>query len=478
MKGLNLIDGRWRESSRMDPTFSPSDLDEQVGEYARADVADVEEAIAAARKAQHSWARFNMQSRADLLRKVGDLLFARAQEIGTLLAREEGKILAEAIGEVGRAAQVFHFYAGEVVRHPGQWFNSMRDGHNILVTYEPVGVVAAITPWNFPIAIAAWKCAAALAYGNTVVLKPSEFAPGCAVVLGQLLEEAGLPAGCFNLIMGDGRELGKALIDGADAVTFTGSTPTGRHIVQMAAPTMTKVQLELGGKNPFIVLDDADLDVAVEAAAQGTWGQTGQRCTGSERIIVTKGIHDAFVERLVKRVTAFKVGHALDADTHIGPVATQPQFDKNLAFIARAREAGAEIAVGGGAVEARARGLYLAPTLFLGTDNKMELNREETFGPIAGVIKVEDFDEAIAVARDCELALSSGIATTSLKNAERFRRESSAGMVMINAPTAGLEYHVPFGGRAPSGYGGREQGSASAEFFTEMKTSYINHGAI
>jgi aldehyde dehydrogenase (NAD+) len=460
MKGLNLIDGRWREGRGTDATFSPSDLDELVGEYAPL------------------WARFNMQARADLLRNVGDLLFSHSKEIGTLLAREEGKILAEAIGEVGRAAHVFHYYAAEVVRHPGQWYNSMRDGHNILVSYEPVGVVAAITPWNFPIAIAAWKCAGALAYGNTVVLKPSEFAPGCAVMLGQLLEKAGLPPGCFNLVMGDGRELGQTLIDGADAVSFTGSTPTGRMIVKMAAPSMTKVQLELGGKNPFIVLDDADLDVAVEAAAQGTWGQTGQRCTGSERIIVTKGIHDAFVERLVKRVSSFKVGHALDADSQIGPVATRPQYDKNLAFIAKARGSGAELAVGGGPVDARTRGFYLAPTLFVGTDNRMELNREETFGPIAGVIKVEDFDEAIAVARDCELALSSGIATTSLKNAERFRRESSAGLVMINAPTAGLEYHVPFGGRAPSGYGGREQGTASAEFFTEMKTTYINHGVI
>ena len=478
MKSLNLIDGRWRDAGEAMPTFSPSDLDEQVGLYAQGGAAEAEEAVAAARRAQPGWARFNMQARADILRRVGDLLFARTTEIGTLLAREEGKTLKEAIGEVGRAAHVFHYYAGEVVRHPGQWYNSMRDGHNILVSYEPVGVVAAITPWNFPIAIPAWKCAGALAYGNTVVLKPSEFAPGCAVVLGQLFEEAGLPTGCFNLVMGDGRALGQPLIDGADAVTFTGSTPTGRRIVQMAAPTMTKVQLELGGKNPFIVLDDADLDIAVEAAAQGTWGQTGQRCTGSERIIVTKGIHDAFVERLVKAVSAFKVGHALDADTQIGPVATQAQFDKNLGFIERAKAAGAELAAGGAAVEGRTRGLYLAPTLFLGTDNAMELNREETFGPIAGVIKVEDFDEAIAVARDAELALSSGIATTSLKNAERYRRESTAGMVMVNAPTAGLEYHVPFGGRAPSGYGGREQGMASAEFFTEMKTTYINHGVI
>jgi alpha-ketoglutaric semialdehyde dehydrogenase len=478
MKGRNYIDGRWRDGGDELTTINPSDLDETVGVYASASVADAEEAIAAARKALKPWRSFNLQARADILRKVGDALMARVEEIGALLSREEGKTLKEGMGEVMRAAYVFHYYAGEVVRHPGQWYPSLRDGHNILVTYEPVGVVTAITPWNFPIAIPAWKIGGALAYGNTVVLKPSEYTPGCAVVLFEILEQAGVPAGVVNLVLGDGRALGQTLIDGADAVTFTGATPTGRRILQMAAPTMTKVQLELGGKNPFIVLDDADLDIAVEAAAQGTWGQTGQRCTGSERIIVTKGIHDAFVERLIKTVSAFKVGHALDADTQIGPVANKPQFDKNMAFIEKAKAEGAELAAGGVAVEARTRGHYLAPTLFLNTTNAMELNREEVFGPVAGVIKVEDLDEAIAVAGDCELALSSGIATTNLKHAERYRRESTAGLVMINAPTAGLDYHVPFGGKAPSGYGGREQGTASAEFFTEMKTAYINHGVV
>lgn len=478
MKGRNFIDGRWRDAELSLSTHSPSDLDEMVGQYAPAGVPEAEEALAAARKAQPGWRAFNMQARADILRRVGDALYARAEEIGALLSREEGKALREGIGEVQRAAMVFHYYSAEVVRHPGHWYESMRAGHNIIVSYEPVGVILAITPWNFPVAIPAWKVAGSIAYGNTVILKPSEFTPGCAVVLAEILEQAGLPAGVFNLLLGDGRAIGQTLIDGADAVTFTGATPTGRRILQMAAPTMTKVQLELGGKNPFIVLDDADIDIAVEAAAQGTWGQTGQRCTGSERIIVTQGIHDAFVERLTKAVSSFKVGHALDAETQIGPVATRPQFEKNMDFIARGKAEGAELAVGGTTIEARTRGHYFAPALFVNTKNSMQLNREESFGPIASVIKVADFDEAIAVAKDCELALSSGIATTSLKTAERFRRESTAGMVMINTPTAGLEYHVPFGGRAPSGYGGREQGAASAEFFTEMKTSYINHGVI
>ncbi len=478
MTGRNYIDGQWRDTGNYSETINPSDLNEVVGRYAGSTPDLAEEALDAARRALPGWRSFNPQARADLLRKAGDAIQAQAQTIGTLLSREEGKTLAEGVGEAVRAAQVFHYYAGEVLRHPGQWYPSLRDGLNVVVSYEPVGVVSAITPWNFPIAIPAWKTAAALAFGNTMVLKPSEFTPGCAILLTEILEQVGLPKGVFNLVMGDGRALGSTLISGADAVSFTGATPTGRKIVELAAPTMTKVQLELGGKNPFVVLDDADLDVAVSAAAQGTWGQTGQRCTGSERIIVTRRIYDAFVERLVKEVSSLRVGHALDADTQIGPVANQPQFNKNLEAIAAAKAEGAELAFGGTPVEGRTPGLYLAPALFLNTTNSMTLNREEVFGPVAGVIKVEDLDEAIAVANDCELALSSGIATTNLTHAERFRRASKAGLVVVNAPTAGVDYHVPFGGRPPSGYGGREQGQGAAEFFTEMKTSYINHGVI
>lgn len=475
MQGQNFIAGEWRGTPSRH-TLNPSDLDETVGVYADATIDDAADAMEAARQALPGWASSNIQTRSDILRRTGDLLAAHAKEIGTLLAREEGKPLAEGIGEAVRAAQLFHFYAGECVRHPGQWHDSIRPGHNIIVSYEPVGVVTAITPWNFPIAIPAWKTAAALAYGNTMVLKPSELAAGCAVILTKLLIEAGLPDGVFNLVLGDGRALGETLISRANAVSFTGSTPTGRQVLQMVAPTMAKVQLELGGKNPFIVLDDADLDVAVDAAAQGAWGQTGQRCTGSERVIVTKGIHDAFVEKMLERAKTLKVGHALDEGTQMGPVANKPQLDKNIGFINRAKSDGAELAFGGNLVEARTSGHYLAPTLFLNTDNKMELNRQEVFGPVAGIIKVEDFDEAISVARDCELALSSGIATTNLKHAERFRRESNAGLVTVNAPTAGVDYHAPFGGRAPSGYGAREMGTAAAEFFTESKTAYINHG--
>lgn len=477
MHGQNLIEGRWFDGATPFTTASPSDLDETVGTYSKVGEDDVREAMAAARRAQPGWARRTMQFRADVLRKAGDLLIERSTEIGTLLAREEGKTLAEGIGETIRAGQCFHYASGDVVRAQGEYYNSMRERMNVLVTREPVGVIAAITPWNFPIALPAWKVAGALAYGNAVVLKPSSFVPGCAVMLGRVLQDAGLPAGVFNLVMGDGRATGNVMIDEADALTFTGGTVTGRAVLTRAAQTMTKCQLELGGKNALVVLDDADLDLAVDIAANGAWVQTGQRCTGTERLIVTRGIHDAFVERMTAAARQYRVGHALDPDTQIGPVANPQQFNENLQFVRDAVAEGAEIAAGGDTVSARTRGLYMAPTLLTGTQGQWRCNQEESFGPIAAVIQVEDLDEAIAVANDCAYKLSSGIATTNLKNAERFRRESRAGMVMINAPTAGLEYHVPLGGRAPSGFGPRETGAATAEFFTESKTSYIHHGA-
>lgn len=478
MHGKNLIGGQWCEGTGTFTTRSPSDLNEQVGTYAGADAELARAALAAARSALPRWAAGNVQQRADLLRRVGDILMARAETIGVLLSREEGKTRAEGIGEAKRAAQVFHYFATAALNHSGQFLPSLRDGHHVIVSREPLGVIAMITPWNFPIAVPAWKTAAALAYGNTVVLKPSEFTPGCAVLLAEILTEAGLPDGVFNLVLGDGRTLGEPLISGADGVSFTGATPTGRRVLQQAALTMTKAQLELGGKNPLVVLDDADLEQAIQVALDGSFYQTGQRCTASSRLIVTRKIHDAFVDGLAAKVRALRVGHALDADTQVGPVATAPQLEKDETFIARARQDGAECVAGGQRVECRTPGLYLAPTLFAGTDNGMQLNREEVFGPVVGVIRVEDLDEAMAVAFDCELALTSGICTNDLRAAERFRRASPAGMVMVNTPTAGVEYQAPFGGRKPSGFGGRELGAGAVEFFTESKTSYINHGVI
>lgn len=476
MHGMNLIGGHWRQGTQQFHTYNPSDQGEQVGTYAQSSAEDAREALDCARRALPGWHGSNIQQRADILRRVGDALFTQAETMGTLLSREEGKTRREGVAEVQRAAQVFHYFAGEALRNPGQFMDSLRPGHGAIVSHEPVGVVSLITPWNFPVAVPAWKTAAALCFGNTVVLKPSEFAPGCSVMLARALLDAGLPEGVFNLVMGDGRALGEILVQGADAVSFTGSTPTGRLILQQAAVTMTKTQLELGGKNPLVVLDDADLETAVNVALDGSFFQTGQRCTASSRLIVTAGIHDAFVERLVARLNALRVGHALAPDTDIGPVATLPQLQKNLSYIEQARQEGAECCAGGHRLERDTDGLFLAPTLFVNTRMDMTLNREEVFGPVVGVIKVNDLEEAVHVALDCEFALSSGICTTSLRSSEYFRRHARSGMVSVNAPTAGVEYHVPFGGRKPSGFGGRELGSTAAQFFTESKTSYINYG--
>ena len=478
VRGRLLIDGRWRDAERWEPNLNPSDLGDVIGHYAWASAAQAEEALAAARRALKGWSRSNPQLRSDLLRKTANALYDRTDALATLMAREEGKTIKDARGEVIRAAQIFHYYSGESVRRHGGFFPSLRDGINIIVDYEPIGVVSLITPWNFPLATPAWKIAAALAYGNTVVFKPSEVTPGCSVALTEILIEAGVPSGVFNLVMGSGAELSDALIAGANGVSFTGATPIGRSVLERAARTMTKVQLELGGKSPLVVLDDASLDQAVQVAFDGAFPQTGQRCTASSRLIVTRGIHDAFVEQLTQKAMAVRVGHALEPSTEIGPVATEAQLAKDLRFVAEAKKEGADLLCGGERLQRPTEGYYFAPALFAKTTNDMRINREEVFGPVAAIIRVDDLDEAIAVARDADYALSSAICTTSLTAAEKFRRESSAGMVVINAPTSGAEYHVPFAGRAPSGYGAPEQGTATADFFTDVKTTYVNHGVI
>ena len=393
------------------------------------------------------------------------------------MAREEGKTLAEGIGETMRAAQVFKFFAGEALRLTGDLQASVRPDIDIEVTREPVGVVGLITPWNFPIAIPAWKSAPALAYGNCVILKPADLTPGCAHVIAELLDECGCPPGVFNLVMGRGSVVGEAIVThpGIDAISFTGSVSTGSHIASVCGAARKKCQLEMGGKNPMVVLDDADLDTAVSACLNGTFFSTGQRCTASSRLIVQAGIHDAFVERLVAGMQALKVGDALDPETQIGPVVDEKQLASNLAYVDLAHREGAEV-IGGERLNRAANGFFQAPALFLGTHNAMRINREEIFGPCGSVIKVDGIEEAIAVANDTEFGLSAGICTQSLMAAHEFKRRSQAGMVMVNLPTAGVDFHVPFGGRKGSSYGPREQGRYAAEFYTTVKTTYISAG--
>ncbi len=331
-----------------------------------------------------------------------------------------------------------------------------------------------ITPWNFPIAIPAWKIAPALAFGNCVVFKPADLTPGSAWALADIIGRAGLPAGVFNLVMGRGSVVGEALLGSPDvaAISFTGSVDTGRAIAAKCAAGMKKFQLEMGGKNPLVVLDDADLKTAVGCAVQGAYYSTGQRCTASSRLIVTRDIHDRFVAAVTAELQALVVDDALKPGTQIGPVVDQSQLDQDLRYIDVGRQEQARLAWGGERLNRETPGYYLQPALFTETTNQMRINREEIFGPVATVIRVADYEEALAVANDTPFGLSAGICTGSLKHAQHFKQHSEAGMVMVNLPTAGVDYHVPFGGRKGSSYGAREQGRYAVEFYTAVKTSY------
>ena len=472
----NFIAGAWSAVSDTGENVNPSDTGDMVGRYARGSRDDALAAIAAARAAFPAWSRSGPQARHDALQKVANEILARKDELGRLLSREEGKTLAEGVGEVARAAQIFGFFAGECLRQAGETLASVRPGVGVEITREAVGVVGLITPWNFPAAIPAWKIAPALAYGNTVVFKPADLVPGSAWALSEIISRAGLPEGVFNLVMGRGSVVGQAILESPDvaAVSFTGSVATGRRVAAacVASDPMKKVQLEMGGKNPLVILDDADLGVAVETAVNGAFFSTGQRCTASSRLVVTEGIHDRFVDAMVERIRALKVGDALDPATQIGPVVDQSQLDQDLDYIRIGREEGAELKVGGELLNRETPGFYLSPALFTGADNAMRIAREEIFGPVACVIRVKDYDAALAVANDTPFGLSAGICTSSLRHATHFKRNSEAGMVMVNLPTAGVDYHVPFGGRKGSSYGPREQGRHAAEFYTTVKTAY------
>ncbi|MBK5932858.1 aldehyde dehydrogenase (NAD+) [Rhodovulum imhoffii] len=469
----NLIGGEWVAGGSASENRNPSDLSDLVGLFAQGTAAQVEAAAQAAHAALPGWAASSPQVRADLLERVGQTLMSRKEELGRVLAREEGKTLPEAIAETARAAQIFKFFAGESLRVQGDAVASVRAGVDVEVMREPVGVVGLITPWNFPIAIPAWKIAPALAYGNTVVCKPADLTPASAHLLAQILHDSGVPAGVFNLVMGRGSVVGEAIVSHPliDAISFTGSVSVGRALAGRAAEGLKKVQLEMGGKNPMVVLDDADMDTAIAACVNGAFYSTGQRCTASSRLIVQAGIHDAFVDRLCAEVQALRVGNALEPDTQIGPVASESQLNNNLSYVALATEEGAQV-MGGERINGATEGYFQRPALFLDASNVMRSTREEIFGPCASVIRVADFEEALAVANDTEFGLSSGICTSSLKYAREFRRRSQAGMVMVNLATAGVDYHVPFGGRKGSSYGSREQGRYAAEFYTTVKTAY------
>ena len=470
-----LIGGERLTTPAAVKNVNPSDTGDVIDEYATAGLPEVQDAVTAAADAFPAWSAATPQQRHDILLRAGSEILDRTEELGDLLAREEGKVLNEAKGEVARAGQIFRFFAGEALRLTGETGRSVRPDVTVDVTREPVGVVGLITPWNFPIAIPAWKIAPALAFGNTVVFKPAELVPGCAWALVDILDRAGLPAGALNLLIGKGSVIGQAIIDDPriDAVSFTGSVATGARIAEACTRHMRRFQLEMGGKNPLVVLDDADLDIAVACALDGAFFSTGQRCTASSRLVVQQGIHDRFVERLAERMRALIVGDARKADTQMGPVVDATQFRQDCDYIEVARAQGGNLRAGGEQLQRETPGFYLSPALITGTTNDMRINREEVFGPVASVIRVRDYEEALNVANDTEFGLSAGICTTSLRFASDFKSKSQAGMVMVNLPTAGVDYHVPFGGRKRSSFGPREQGAYAREFYTQVKTAYV-----
>jgi len=474
----NYIAGQWVSGESEIENRNPSDLTDLIGMFAQASANQLETALDAAAKAQREWATYGIERKHNVLMAIGNELMARAPELGELLSREEGKPLAEGKGEVFRAGQFFTYYAAETLRQIGDNADSTRPGIEVDVRREPVGVVAIISPWNFPTATASWKIAPALAFGNAVLWKPANITPASAVALTEIIAKQDIPDGLFNLVMGAGRSVGQRLVESpkVNAISFTGSVPVGKGIAMAAIPNLTKIQMEMGSKNALAVMDDGDLDIAVAVALGGAFGGSGQKCTASSRLVVHAAVHDEFVERLVAGARAMKVGHAFAEDTQMGPVVSEQQLNENLAYVDIGKSEGAELLCGGERLEMATNGYYMSPGVFAGTSNDMRINREEMFAPLTSVIKVDSYYEALAVVNDTNFGLTAGIVTRSLARATHFRRNARSGCVMVNLPTAGTDYHVPFGGRGDSSYGPREQGSYAAEFYTTVKTAYIASG--
>ena len=470
----NLINGERVSGSMAEDRRNPSDTRETVSVASYATAVDVANAVSAARSAFPEWSRTSPQVRAEMLDTVGTVIHARREELATLLSREEGKTLPESLAEVTKSAQLFKFYAGEAIRLSGRHTRSLRDGIDIDVVREPVGVAALVTPWNFPVVIPSWKLAPALAYGNCAILKPSELTCGCAQVLSEILVDAGFPNGVFQMLLGAG-DVGAALVGSREInlVSFTGASATGGKIADLVRGSNVLLQLEMGGKNPLIVMADGNLERAVDAAIKGAYYSSGQRCTASSRIIVESKVHDEFVDILLGHVKALKVGHALDASSQIGPLVSQRQLENVLDSLERAKSEGSTLAWGGDRLNRDSPGHFLSPALFVDTESGDYVNRHEVFGPVASIIRADSVDHAIDISNDTPYGLSAGIYSNSSSTIREFRRRSTAGMLMINLQTVGTDYHVPFGGNGDSGFGAREMGVEVAHYFTRTRTVYV-----
>ncbi|KJG58292.1 aldehyde dehydrogenase [Photobacterium kishitanii] len=468
------INGEWQRGLTTITNINPSDISTPIGNFAQASEQQLQQAIEAAIEAQPLWEKTPLEQKQKILHAIGDELINRCDELGRLLSQEEGKSMAEGRGEIFRSGQFFQYFAAEVLRQIGDLATSTRPGVSIEINREAVGVVAIISPWNFPTATAAWKIAPALAFGNSVIWKPANLTPASAVALTEIIHRQGLPCGTFNLILGSGNTIGNALIHSAqiNAVSFTGSVEVGRQVATATSPNFVRCQLEMGSKNALVIADDADIDIAVEATIMGSFSGTGQKCTASSRLVVMDNIHDAYISALIKRIESLKVGHALEDDVFMGPVVDGHQLTNNMLWVDKAHQHGAELAIGGHQLTLAHDGFYMAPTLFLNTKNQWDINQEEIFAPMACVIRVHDLDEAIATVNDTRFGLTSGIITQSLSSSTLFKQQAQTGCVMVNLPTAGTDYHVPFGGRKQSSFGPREQGQYAKEFYTIVKTTY------
>ncbi len=468
----HYLNGGWVTSATTGLSMNPSDLDEPIGEYVRADARQVDAAIDAASAAWREWSRSSAKRRAQALDAIGTELLSRRTELGRLLAREQGKTLPEAIDEAVRAGRIFQFFANEALRDPGEHRRALQDVHSgtdididIDVMREPVGVAGIITPWSFPLSIPAAKIAAALSRGNCVVFKPAELVPGCSWALADVISRSGLPAGVFNLVLGSGRQAGARIVanPAVHAVSFTGSAATGQAVLRAGAARRARIRLETGGKSALIVLDDANLNIAVDAAIHGSYSSNGQSCMASSTLIVERGIYARFVDAMTAKLATLRIDHALKKGVDVGPVADETQFKRNLETIATATREGAELLHGGGPLERATRGHFLEPALFAGTPG-MGIAREEIFGPIAVVVPADDYAHALDVANDTLSGVCTGLCTTSLKHARHFRRNSLSDAVTVNLPTTAAEQHWPADVAKDPG---------AAPFFTRTRTAHV-----
>lgn len=472
----NYIDGQWVAPGtgqyRLD--FDPAS-GEVVAEVPVSGPGDVARAVAAARAAYADWRRVPGPRRGELLFRVGQILQDRKDELARLMTREMGKVLTETRGDVQEGIDMAFYMAGEGRRSFGYTTPSELPDKFAMAVRDPIGVAAIITPWNFPLAIPTWKMFPALVAGNTVVFKPATETPYLAYELVRVCEEAGFPPGVVNLVFGSGSEVGASLIadPGIDVISFTGSNETGRHVAAVAGGLLKRVSLELGGKNAVIVLDDADLDLAVEGILWSAFGTSGQRCTAASRLIVQSGVHDRLRDRLADRIRALRLGHGLDAQTDVGPLINQAAVAKVDGYVKAGVEEGARLVVGGS--PAPGGGHFYQPTLFDGVSPRMRVAREEIFGPVLSMMRVDTLDEAIAINNQVVYGLSSSIFTRDVHNTFRAIRDLATGIVYINAGTTGAEIHLPFGGTRGTGNGHREAGTAAIDFFTEWKAVYIDY---